>query len=142
DEAAAQGVRLDKPDVDPRVSARLTTGALLDFGAELAAIGIATAAMLGADLAAPAGPDALRNFTPGAVGSAVAGKVRGFLNKLKGALRRDQLGGALHRATNLGRLAVLDAAPRARYVASEINDRNRCDPCDEIDGTEFAELAD
>jgi hypothetical protein len=37
---------------------------------------------------------------------------------------------------------VLDAAPRARYVASEINDRNRCDPCDEIDGTEFAELAD
>lgn len=141
DEAAAQGVRVDKPDVDPGVSARLTTGALIDFGAELAAIGIATAAMLGADLAAQAGREALRRYTPGAAGAAIAGKVRGFLDKLKGATRRDQLGGALHRATNLGRLAVLDAAPAARYVASEVNDRSRCGPCAEIDGTEFEDLA-
>lgn len=141
DEAAAQGVRVTAPDVDPGVSAHADARLLVDFGAELAAIGVATAAMLGADLAAQAGREALRHFTPGAAGSAVASKVRGFLNKLKGATRRSQLGGALHRATNVGRLATLQAAPVATYIATEVNDRNRCKPCEELDGTEFTDLA-
>ena len=142
DEAAAQGVHITAPDVDPGVTARMGTALLVDFGAELAAIGVATAAMLGADLAAQAGREALRLFTPGAAGAAVAGKVRGFLNRLKGTVRRSQLGGALHRATNVGRLATLQAAPQARYIATEVNDRNRCEPCKELDGTEFTDLAE
>lgn len=142
DEAAAQGVRVDVPAVDPGVTARFGPGLLVDFGAELAAIGIATAAMLGADLASSAGREALRLFTPGAAGAAIAGKVKGFLNKLKGTLRRDQLGGALHRATNIGRLATLQAAPEAVYIATEVNDVDRCEPCGELDGTEFTDLAE
>jgi hypothetical protein len=103
-------------------------------------IAAATAALLAADVAASAGREALRLLTPGAVGREVASQVGGFLRGLKNWFRRDQLGGALHRAQNAGRIATLAVAPTARYVATERNDSNRCDPCKDIDGTEFDDL--
>ena len=131
-EAAEQGVQVKPPKVDK--------GLRNAFGSELIEIAAATAALLAADLAASAGREALRLLVPGVRGSEVAERVGGFLRGLKNWFRRDQLGGALHRAQNAGRIATLAAAPTARYVASEKNDANRCDPCKDIDGTEFDDL--
>jgi hypothetical protein len=44
-------------------------------------------------------------------------------------------------AQNYGRAAVLDVAPEATYVASEVLDKGTCVPCLELDGTEFSDLA-
>ncbi|MEV4861450.1 phage portal protein [Streptomyces ossamyceticus] len=131
-EAAEQGVKVRPPKVDK--------GLRNAFGSELIEIAAATAALLAADTAASAGREALRLLVPGVRGSEVAEKVGGFLRGLKNWFRRDQLGGALHRAQNAGRVATLQAAPKARYFAQEKNDANRCDPCKEIDGTEFDDL--
>lgn len=132
EEAAEQDVKVRPPKVDKALRNA--------FGSELIEIAVVTASLLAADIAASAGREALRLLTPGAVGREVAEQVGGFLRGLKNWFRRDQLGGALHRAQNAGRIATLAAAPTARYVATERNDSNRCDPCAEIDGTEFGDL--
>lgn len=132
EEAAEQGVKVRPPKVDKALRNA--------FGSELLEIAVVTASLLAADVAASAGREALRLLTPGAIGREVAEQVGGFLRGLKNWFRRDQLGGALHRAQNAGRIATLAVAPTARYVATERNDSNRCDPCAEIDGTEFDDL--
>lgn len=131
-EAAGQGVKVRPPKVDK--------GLRNAFGSELIEIAAATAALVAADVAASAGREALRLLVPGVRGSEVAERVGGFLRGLKNWFRRDQLGGALHRAQNAGRVATLAAAPKARYFASEKLDTNTCPPCKEIDGTEFEDL--
>lgn len=138
-EAAEQGVKVNTPklEMSNRVS---VAGIRAAYGSELVDVAVATAALLGSELARSAAVEALRLYTPGAVGQKVADGVRSFLRGLKGRFKKDQLGGALHRAQNTGRIAVLEAAPTARYVASERNDSNRCPPCAEIDGTEFDDL--
>lgn len=133
-EAAEQGVKVRPPKLD-----RAVTNA---FGSELVEIAAATAGLLSADLALSAGREALRLLVPGAAGADVAGQVGTFLRGLKNWFRRDHLGGALHRAQNIGRLATLAAAPPARYRADERNDANTCGPCGAIDGTEWDTLAD
>lgn len=132
-EAAAQGVTVKPPRAD-----RALTNV---FGSELVDIASATVSLLSADMAASAGREALRLFTPGGDGPGIASQVVTFLRGLKNWRRRDQLGGTLHRAQNLGRLATLAAAPAATYTACEINDINECQPCAEIDGTVFTDLA-
>jgi HK97 family phage portal protein len=141
-EARRQGVDVEAPQVDEELTAKVRLGQLLAFGDELAGIAAAVAAMLGGYMAAQAGQEALRRYTPGAAGRTIANAVRGALRGIKGVFRRDQLGGAVHRAQNVGRLATLEAAPRAAWRASEVNDRNRCQPCTDIDGTVFETLAD
>ncbi|MHB9857621.1 head maturation protease, ClpP-related [Streptomyces sp. YIM S03343] len=133
-EAAEQGVKV-KP---PRLARSLTNA----FGSELVEVAAAVAGLLSADVAASAGREALRLLVPGADGTDVAGKVGTFLRGLKNWFRRDHLGGALHRAQNIGRLATLAAAPPARYRADERMDQNTCSPCREIDGTEWDTLAE
>jgi hypothetical protein len=132
EEAAEQGVKVRPPKVDK--------GLRNAFGSELIEIAAATAALLAADVAGSAGREALRLLTPGAVGREVASQVGGFLRGLKNWFRRDQLGGALHRAQNAGRVATLQAAPTARYFAADKNDSRRCGPCKDIDGHEFDDL--
>lgn len=140
-EAAEQGVEVDAPELEAGVSNRVSVaGIRAAYGSELAAVAVATAALLGSELARSAAAEALRLFTPGAVGRQVADGVRSFLRGLKGRFKKDQLGGALHRAQNTGRIAVLEEAPTARYVADERGDANTCPPCAEVDGTEFDDL--
>ena len=43
-------------------------------------------------------------------------------------------------AQNAGRTATLQAAPEAVYYASEVLDRNTCEPCREIDGSKLGGL--
>lgn len=141
-EAAAQGVTVTAPSVDEAVTNRVGGRTFrAAFGGELVDIAAATAAVLGAGMAGAAAREALRLFTPGADGAGVASAVKGFLQGLSNRLKLDQLGGALHRATNLGRLATLEAAPVATYFADERMDSSTCPPCHDIDGTEFADLA-
>ena len=132
EEAAQQGVKVRPPKVNK--------GLRNAFGSELIEIAAATAALLAADASASAGREALRLLAPGVSGSEVAEKVGSFLRGLKNWFRRDQLGAALHRAQNTGRVATLQAAPKARYFASECLDLNTCPPCRDIDGTEFEDL--
>jgi HK97 family phage portal protein len=124
DEARRQGVQVTAP---------LVTGLMT-------AIASAVAALIASNLASTAAQEAVRRFLPGVSAAEVADAVKTMLRTLKGAFKKDQLGGAVHRAQNTGRIATLEAAPSARWVASEANDLNTCAPCAEIDGTEFTTL--
>lgn len=138
-EAAEQGVQVDTPKLE--MSNRVTlAGIRAAYGSELVDVAVATAALLGSELARSAAVEALRLYTPDAVGRQVADGVKSFLRGLKGRFKKDQLGGALHRAQNTGRIAVLEEAPTARYFAEERGDRNTCPPCEDIDGKELDDL--
>jgi hypothetical protein len=128
-EAASQGAQVDPEAADVQLQ-RLTE------------IGLAVAAIIAAGLAAAAGREALRVWRPGESGAAVAALVKDHLASLSDSFLRDQVGGAMSTAQNYGRAAVLDVAPEATYAASEILDLNTCPPCLELDGTEFADLAE
>lgn len=125
-EAAAQGVKLTKPDLDEDA---LTT--LADT----------IAALMGSATADAAGREALRVWTPGASGDDVAALVQTHMESLTDAWPREQLGGALWAAQAHGRWAAIDSAPDAKWIASEVLDRNTCEPCREIDGHEFESKA-
>lgn len=113
------------------------------------ALAAAVAAVLAAALAATAVREALRLWSPGApdppTGRTVAAEVRVYLDGLEGADRRVVFGGSLHRVVNIGRLVVqslaVAAVPGLRVAATEINDRNTCDPCGQVDGTVFRTVA-
>lgn len=106
--------------------------------ARLGATATATAAIAGTSLATSAGRKALQVWTPAATAADVAEQVELHLTSLTGAALRDNLGGALSTAQNEGRLATVKAAPAAdRYAASEVLDKNTCEPCQGIDGAEF-----
>jgi HK97 family phage portal protein len=142
DEARKQGVKVTAPKVDESLTARLRPGMIVNFGDELNAIATAVAALIASGLTASAAQEAVRRFVPGVSGKTVATAVKDKLRALKGVFKRDTLGGAIHRAQNVGRIATLEAAPEAHWVASEKNDSNTCTPCREIDGTSFATLAE
>jgi HK97 family phage portal protein len=135
-QAGRQGIRIMPPQFTNRAPLRDA------LGADLAAIAQATSALLASGLAASAAREAMRLATPAASGRSVADAVGAFLRGLAGWVRRDQLGGALHRAQNTGRLAAIGAGPDDVVItACEINDINECEPCGQIDGTEFPNLA-
>jgi HK97 family phage portal protein len=126
-EAATQGVAVDLPAGE---------------NATIAPIATAVSALLSTSLANAAGREALRLYTPESDGSSVAASVDDHLANLSDAYLRDNLGGALTRAQNLGRLAALQGAPTATYYASEHLDNATCPPCRAIDGHRFASLVD
>ncbi|NUW45552.1 phage portal protein family protein [Nonomuraea rhodomycinica] len=125
DEAASQGVTVEPAQPDEEA---------------LGAVAAVIAALLAAWLAGAAAREALRLAVPGAVATAVAAAVLAFLAGLSDRFLRDQLGSALSQAQASGRFAVLDAAPAARYVASEVLDTATCGPCRDVDGVEFDDL--
>jgi HK97 family phage portal protein len=135
-EAADQGVNVSVP----AVNAALFNRGPIAFGDELLGIAQATAVILADDLARQAAIEAMRQYTPGAVGRRVADSVKTKLRGLKNRFRREQLGAAVHRAQNVGRIAVVEATPAAVYTATEKLDGNTCPPCRAIDGTEYTDL--
>ncbi|GAA3721732.1 hypothetical protein GCM10022224_103970 [Nonomuraea antimicrobica] len=126
-EAAAQQVQVEPPPVDE---------------GHLGAIAAALAVLLAVWLAGAAAREALRLAIPGADGGQVADAVTEHLESLSDAFLREQLGGALSTAQMSGRLAVLEAAPAARYQGLEVLDTNTCSPCRDIDGHVFGGLAE
>lgn len=127
-EAGRQGVKAPKVEVDPQI---------------LEAKAVAVAGSLASGLAAFAGKTAIAQAAPGVSGEQVAAAVGEQIDALSDAALKEQLGGALTEAQNMGRMAVLEEAPKPEIlVASELNDRSVCSPCKKIDGTRFDTLAD
>ncbi len=148
DELAAQGVKIEVPEFNDEgdFPSEFRAAGLLDFGAELVEIARVTAHLLASGLASAAVREALRLWTPGAVGADVGRRVRKFLGDLKGGDRRVTFGGVLHRAVNMGRFAAFGVAMKvrrgAKIRASERNDANTCAPCSEVDERVFDSLAE
>jgi hypothetical protein len=142
-EAGAQGVHITAPALDSALTNRAPQAGILraSYGSDLVDVATVTATLLASGLSASAAREALRLMRPDAVGRSVATAVGNALRTAKGWFRRDQLGAALHRAQNAGRLAAIDAGPPGPVItATEVHDGNRCGPCSDIDGTEFASV--
>jgi hypothetical protein len=73
-------------------------------------------------------------------GIRLASEVDQALQDLSDAFTREQLGASITAAQNAGRMAVLEAAPKADYFSSEILDHNTCRPCRDVDGKQFSTL--
>lgn len=127
DEAGAQGLDVDAAPV---------------ANTDLEPVAAVTASLLGAGLSAAAARAALQQWGPNLSAADVGAAVRDQLATLTDASLSTAVGSALSTAQHTGRVATLDAAPQATYVASEILDSNTCQACLDEDGTEFASLAD
>jgi hypothetical protein len=128
-EAAAQGVTIATPTID--------TAALEQMAA-------AVTDVMGQATAATASREALRlaGSTGDVDGQAVADQVGAYLEGLSVNWQSDQLGGAVSDGVNAGRRAVLAAGPAPlTYRASEVRDKATCQPCLDIDGHVFPDLA-
>ncbi len=134
-EAEQQGVDVPPWSLDDEA---LTAAAIRD---RLRQVASTTARLLGVGLVQSAVRRAVQLFGSGS-GEVVADQVDEHLAGLSDASLRDQLGAAITTAQNDGRVAVLNVAPRATYVSTEIHDRNTCGPCSEVDGQEYATLGE
>lgn len=103
-------------------------GSLLDD------VAIVTAAALAAELAVSASRAALSAIGTGQTPDQVADRVEEYLGELSDAGARRQLGGNLHGAINAARLATFEAGPVGALYAHEMNDRNTCVPCHQVNG--------
>lgn len=142
EEAADQGVTITAPELDEALTAVLGRDYRNAFGGELVEIASATASLLGSGLAGAAAREALRLVRPGeSDGPTVASRVGAFMRGLSDRFRRDQLGGALHRAQNTARLAAMEEGQRqvtgATFRATERLDQATCPPCTDVDGREM-----
>lgn len=73
-------------------------------------------------------------------GAEVARDIDVYLSDHPKSYVRTDLAAAMTMAQNMGRLAVLTAAPPGSYYASEMLDRNTCGPCRSVDGKQFGSL--
>jgi hypothetical protein len=129
-EAAAQGV----PGAVPPDLATLE--------AELAARGAALEQLLANSLSQAAAGKAVQITGGSLTASDVAAQVTDYLAGLSDTYLADTFGGAMSAAQNAGRMAAMDENNATLFYASELLDVNTCDPCAEIDGTEYATAAD
>jgi hypothetical protein len=133
-EAEAQGVSIPEWSLDDEA---LTAAAIRD---RLRQVATTTARLLGLGLVQSAVRRAVQLFGSG-TGAEVAAQVDEHLASLSGAQVEEQVGAAMTAAQNEGRMAVLAVAPPATYVSSEVLDRSSCQPCRQVDGTEYDTLA-
>lgn len=107
----------------------------------LSSVARVTARLMSASLVQSAVRRAMSLFGRGTTPELVTQDVEDHLTGLTDAGPREAVGGAVTQAQNEGRRTVLAVAPRARYFASEVLDRNSCKPCRDVDGTEYGTLA-
>jgi HK97 family phage portal protein len=120
-EAAAQGRTIPVPDTPP----------------DMVPVAEVVARLLGDGLAQSAGREALRVYAPGVPAEQVTADVRKHLDGLSPAHLREQLGAALTRAQNIGRLETVRDVPQTIYTATEVLDKFTCVNCRKIHGTVF-----
>lgn len=118
-EAAAQGMSISVGAVDQTA---------LDQTARLAA------ATLGDGLRISAAREAARVWGPGIPADTVATQVADHLVSLTDAQPSLVLGGALTAGQAAGREATMLSGPSAALYAQEVNDKNQCVNCGQIDG--------
>lgn len=132
-EAEEQGVAVPGWSLDDEA---LTAAAWRD---RLRQIASTTARLLGLGLVQSAVRRAVQLFGSG-TGEDIAAQVDDHLQGLSTAQVEEQVGAAMTAAQNAGRTAVLAVAPRGRHFATEVLDRSSCQPCREVDGTEYDSL--
>lgn len=128
-EAANQGVRIARPDLEDARALMIQRSA-------------ATDELLGQALTEVAGRRSLQLAAPGIDGAEVARQVREHIEGLSDQWLTDQLGGTVTGAENTGRMAVFGRTAPDRIFASELLDPATCENCADIDGTEYASVAD
>jgi len=133
EEAASQGVTIDP--------ARVKVDSV-----RLKSVASARAALASAYVTQQAGTKALQVVAASA-GTDAGDIIDVFIDDLSDVSLRDQLAAALHAAQNAGRVGVLKAAPASAgktvaYTATEFLDHNTCQPCMDIDGHVFGDLAE
>lgn len=74
-------------------------------------------------------------------GADVAAAVGQHLDDLSDSYTSDMLGGALNYAQNEGRTLVFQQTP-GTYYSSELLDKNCCENCEAVDGTQYDNLSD
>lgn len=133
-EAEAQGVKVPEWSLTASLTAAIGRD-LLDSVARV------TARLMSTSLVQSAVRRALTLFGRGQSPELVTQDVEQHLADLTDAGPRDAVGGAVTQAQNEGRRTVLAVAPPGQYFASEVLDRNSCQPCREVDGTKYETLA-
>lgn len=129
-EAAAQGTRIGEVDL-ARVSSQLVQRAE------------STSILLAQGLSQAASKHAIRLSGPQATPEQVADAVRSELAELKDSTLALEVQGSVTEAQMAARVAAHEQGPApARYVATEIMDLNTCSPCAQVDGREYASLAE
>jgi hypothetical protein len=140
-QAAAGRLRGEARTQGVAIPARLAAAG--PWAGRLTAVAKGTAAVLASGLVLAAARAALRVFAPGRTAADVVAAVRDHLAGLTGAATAEQLGGALTAAQNAGRLAAIEAAAAEPTLhASEVLDKATCEPCRQIDGHLYADLAE
>lgn len=132
-EAEAQGVTVP----GWYLTASLTAAVGRDL---LDSVARVTARLMSTSLVQSAVRRALTLFGRGQTPELVTEDVETHLSELTDAGPRESVGGAVTQAQNEGRRTVLSVAPPGRYFASEVLDRSSCQPCREVDGTEYRTL--
>jgi hypothetical protein len=128
-EARRQGVTAEMPSLDA-LERQITSRAS------------ALEQLLASSLSQTAASKAVQVAGTQVTGEALAATVGDHLNGLSDAWLADQLGGALSAAQNQGRVAAMRENGATHYYASELLDQNTCDPCVDVDGTEYANADD
>jgi HK97 family phage portal protein len=105
--------------------------------AEMTDTAAIVAALMATELAVSAGREAARVYHPGMSGQQLADEVGAFLATLSAAVAAAHLGGALMAAITMARTATLTQIDHGSIYASEVNDKNTCAPCKDIDGHLF-----
>jgi hypothetical protein len=130
-EAAEQGVTIGAGSADTDRIHEAASAVVATIIAGYASSASRTALLL-------AGPAA----TAAAIGAAVTVGLNALTSSGDTGFVSKSLGSALSLAQHEGRMATVDAAEVApELIASEILDAAICDPCEEIDGTVFADRA-
>ncbi|HLL69007.1 MAG TPA: DUF935 family protein [Micromonosporaceae bacterium] len=129
--AVAAGVSVDLPDTP---------------GAErVSTVAEATAGVIANGYSSAAARRALQVSGGSATADELAEQIRAVLDDMSSSESGwavDNLGAALTAAQNAGRTAVFELAPPTSLLASERNDKARCDQCSEVDGRRYDSLAD
>lgn len=133
-EAEEQGVNVPEWSL----TASLTASVGRDL---LDSIARVTSRLMSSSLVQSAVNRAMALFGRGQTPELVTQGVADHLEGLTEAGPRDAVGGAVTQAQNEGRRTVLAVAPPGRYFSSEVLDRNSCQPCRRVDGTEYVTLA-
>lgn len=125
DEARAQGVTIDSPDLDEAALEQRAT---------------AVDSLLAKSLSEAAGRRAVNVAGEQLDAEAVAGQVRDHLESLTGAHLEQELGAALTQAQNTGRATVFREADPESLYASALLDANTCGACAANDGEEYSSV--
>ena len=134
-EAAAQGVEIPEWSLpDDTVTAAVGGRRLLRSVAQT------TADLLSTNVLQTARRAVMSLLARDASPQALAAAVDERLEEAQDQTLRGPVGTAMSTAQTAGRQAVLEAAPPATYYASEILDKNTCDPCKAVDGEQFDSL--